>query len=86
MNTALRVAPLASSPVRKTLTFSFVALLAVSCGSSKTPTTAATTTKPAAASATTKAPAGSAAPEAMGDLPKVTGDAKSKPVIEMPSA
>jgi peptidylprolyl isomerase len=81
----LSVAPLASSPVRKTLTFSFVALLAVSCGSSKTSTTAATT-KPAAASATTKAPAGSAADEAMGNLPKVTGDATSKPVIEMPKS
>lgn len=72
--------------MRKTLTFSFVALLAVSCGSSKTATTSATTAKPAAASATTKAPAGSAAPEATGDLPKVTGDAKSKPVIEMPKS
>ncbi len=71
--------------MRKTLTFSFVALLAVSCGSSKITSTAATT-KPAAASATTKVPAGNAAPEAMGDLPKVTGDAKSKPVIEMPKS
>jgi FKBP-type peptidyl-prolyl cis-trans isomerase len=73
--------------VRKTLTFTFVALLAVSCGSSKTTSTAATTAKPTAATAataTTKAPAASAAPDAMGDLPKVTGDAKSKPVIEMP--
>jgi FKBP-type peptidyl-prolyl cis-trans isomerase len=86
LNTAPGVAPLTSSLVRKTLSFSFVALLAVSCGSSKTATTAAATTKPAAASATTKAPAGSAAPEAMGDLPKVTGDAKSKPVIEMPKS
>jgi FKBP-type peptidyl-prolyl cis-trans isomerase len=86
LNTTLGVAPLTSSPVRKTLTFSFVALLAVSCGSSKTTTTAAATTKPAAASATTKAPAGSAAPEAMGDLPTVTGDATSKPVIAMPKS
>jgi FKBP-type peptidyl-prolyl cis-trans isomerase len=85
LNTTLGVAPLTSSLVRKTLTFSFVALLAVSCGSSKTATTA-TTAKPAAASATTKAPAGSVAPEALGDLPKVTGDAKSKPVIEMPKS
>jgi FKBP-type peptidyl-prolyl cis-trans isomerase len=86
LNTASRIAPLASLPVRKTLTFSFVALLAVSCGSSKTTTSAATTAKPAAAGATTKAPAASAAPEAMGDLPTVTGDAKSKPVIAMPKS
>jgi FKBP-type peptidyl-prolyl cis-trans isomerase len=89
LNTASRIAPLASLPVRKTLTFSFVALLAASCGSSKTTTSAATTAKATAASvasATTKAPAGSAAPEATGDLPKVTGDAKAKPVIEMPKS
>jgi peptidylprolyl isomerase len=68
--------------VRKTLTFTFVALIAVSCGSSKASTTA--TTKPAAASATTKAPAAGAASEATGELPKVTGEATAKPVITMP--
>jgi FKBP-type peptidyl-prolyl cis-trans isomerase len=88
LNTTQSVTPLASSPVRKTLTFSFVALLAVSCGSSKAATTSAATAKAAAANATatTKAPAASVAPEATGDLPKVTGDAKSKPVIEMPKS
>jgi FKBP-type peptidyl-prolyl cis-trans isomerase len=87
LNTTLSVTPLASSPVRKTLTFSVVALLAVSCGSSKTTATATTAaTKAAAASATTKAPAAGAAPEAAGDLPKVTGAATAKPVIEMPKS
>ena len=73
--------------MRKTLTFSIVALLAVSCGSSKTTSTAAATTaKPSAASVTTKAPAASAAPETAGELPKVTGETTAKPVIAMPKS
>jgi peptidylprolyl isomerase len=83
VSTTLRTNPLTSSPVRKTLTFTFVALVAVSCGSSKALTSSATT-KPAAATATSKAPAAGAAPEAMGELPKVTGEATAKPVIAMP--
>jgi FKBP-type peptidyl-prolyl cis-trans isomerase len=84
LSTTLSASPLASPPVRKTLTLTFVALVAVSCGSSKASTTA--TTKPAAATATSAAPAPSAAPEAMGELPKVTGEATAKPVIAMPKS